>query len=244
MRRINFRLRTPITGSREPARAQPVALLLLFLVLLSLLSSGCTRKPSGPPETAQVTRVIDGDTVLLANGARVRLLGIDAPEMERDERPAEFKAQQAKDFLAHMVGGKKVRLEYDQLRYDHYGRLLAYLFLPEGPLVNVELVRQGLARVYSHTPNVRYQEVLMAAQRQAMEAHRGLWHTPLRQDVPYYLANRNTMRFHRPGCPLAAKIAPANRVKIPSLKEAYLRGYSPCRSCKPMSSGQGPVNSG
>jgi micrococcal nuclease len=207
--------------------------LLFFLFLLSLLLSGCAREPGGPPATAQVTRVMDGDTVILADGTQVRLLGIDTPEMERDGRPAEFLAHQAKDFLAHMVGGKQVRLEYDQLRYDHYGRLLAYVFLPEGPLVNVELLRQGLARVYCHPPNVRYRQVLVEAQRQALEARRGLWQPPLRQDVPYYLANRNTWRFHRPGCPLAMKIAPANREKIPSLKEAYFQGFSPCRSCKP-----------
>jgi micrococcal nuclease len=177
--------------------------------------------------------VIDGDTLVLAGGQRVRVLGIDAPELEKDGRPAEFLAHRAKAMLSELTQGKVLRLEYDQLRYDHYGRLLAYLFLPDGSLVNAEMVRAGMAHVYFHAPNLRHRESLLAAQREAMEARRGLWQKPLTQDEPYYLGNRNSLRFHRPTCPLAAKMAPANRVRLDTLKEAYLQGYSPCRSCKP-----------
>jgi len=182
-----------------------------------------------------VARVIDGDTLDLAGGARVRVLGIDAPEMEKREegKPAEFLAHKSKAVLADLTLNRKVRLEYDQLHYDHYGRLLAYLFLPDQTFVNAELVRQGLARVYFHNPNCRYREELLAAQREALEAKRGIWQKLLKQDEPYYLGNKNSLRLHRPGCPLAARMAPANRVRVTSLKEAYLQGYSPCRSCQP-----------
>ncbi len=94
-------------------------------------------------------------------------------------------------------------------------------------------MRQGLAQVYFHSPNLRYRDTLLAAQQEAMSARRGVWQKALKQDEPYYLANRNTFRFHRPNCPLAAKIAPANRLNFDSLKQAYLEGFSPCRSCKP-----------
>lgn len=206
--------------------------LLLFL-LAALLAWGCAPKPPGPPQKALVEHVIDGDTLILAGGQRVRLLGIDAPEMEKEGRAADFLAHKSKAFLAGLAQGKRVRLEYDQLRYDHYGRLLAYLFLPGHTLINAALLRQGLAHVYSHPPNVRYRDTLLAAQTEAMDARRGLWQKALNQDEPHYLANRNTLRFHRPGCPLAGKIASANRREITSLKEAYLEGFSPCRSCKP-----------
>ncbi|MHB8070167.1 MAG: thermonuclease family protein [Desulfobaccales bacterium] len=205
----------------------------ILLLLAAILAWGCAPQPPGPPPQALVERVIDGDTLVLAGGPRVRLLGIDAPEMAKKDRPAEFLADKSKAFLADLAQGKMVRLEYDQLRYDHYGRLLAYLFLPDHTLINAALLRQGLAHVYFHPPNVRYRETLLAAQTEAMDARRGLWQKALNQDEPYYLANRNTWRFHRPGCPLAEKIAPANRRKITSLKEAYLEGFSPCRSCKP-----------
>ena len=177
--------------------------------------------------------MIDGDTLILAGGRRVRLLGIDAPEMERDGRPAQFLAHKAKAYLAQLTRGKKVRLEYGPLRYDHYGRVLAHVFLADNTLVEAALLRQGLAHVYLHPPNLGYRGVLLAAQKEAMEARRGVWRQALHQDEPFYLANRNTLRFHRPRCPHAARIAPANRRKIKSLKQAYLEGFSPCRSCKP-----------
>lgn len=219
-------------SKRQTANGKRKTVFIIFL-LAALLAWGCAPQPQGPPQQAPVEHVIDGDTLILAGGQRVRLLGIDAPEMEKEDRPAEFLAHKSKAFLANLAQGKMVRLEYDQLRYDHYGRLLAYLFLPDNTLINAALLRQGLAHVYCHPPNVRYRETLLAAQTEAMDARRGLWQKALNQDEPYYLANRNTLRFHRPKCPMAKKIAPANRRKITSIKEAYLEGFSPCRSCKP-----------
>ena len=205
----------------------------ILLLLAAVLAWGCGQAPQLPPQTAKVVKVIDGDTLVLAGGRRLRLLSIDAPEMARKGRPAQFLAHKAKAYLAQLTLGKVVRLEYGQLRYDHYGRLLAHVFLADGTLVEAALLRQGLAHVYIHPPNVRYQEVLLAAQQEALEARRGIWQKALHQDEPYYVVNRYTLRFHRPGCPHAKKIAPANRGKINSLKEAYLEGFSPCRSCKP-----------
>jgi micrococcal nuclease len=180
-----------------------------------------------------VVRVIDGDTLELAGGRRVRLLGIDAPEMAHDGRPADFLAHKAKAVLSELTLNQKVHLEYDRLRYDPYGRLLAYVFLPDHRLVNAEMVRRGLASVYSIAPNLRYQKVLLAAQQEAIGAERGVWRQRLKADEPFYLGNRHTLRLHRPKCPLGARMAPANRVRFSSLKDAYLQGYSPCRSCKP-----------
>lgn len=193
----------------------------------------CGESPSPPPQAAQVVQVVDGDTVVLAGGAKVRVLGIDAPEMERDGRPADFLAHQAKAALTDLTLNRTVDLSYDRLRYDHYGRLLAYLFLPDSTLVNAELVRRGLARVYLISPNLRYQKDLLAAQYEAIQAQRGVWQQLLKQDEPFYLGNRNSLRLHRPKCPLAEPMAKANQVRFTSLKQAYLQGYSPCRSCKP-----------
>ncbi len=207
--------------------------ILVFFLIWTLLP-GCGREP-GPPQEAKVVRVIDGDTAVLEGGARVRFLGIDAPEMERDGSPAEHLAHESKAYVAQMIQGKTVRLEYDRERYDRYGRLLAYLYLPDGTMVNLAVVRQGLARVYSQAPNVRHQEVLNAAQQEAMAAGRGLWQKPLaqQQNEAFYIGNKNSKRLHRPNCSLAARMKPANRVRFTSLKEAYSQGYSPCRSCKP-----------
>jgi len=128
---------------------------------------------------------------------------------------------------------RTVGLSYDRLRYDHYGRLLAYLWLSDQTLVNAELVRRGLARVYFIAPNLRYQKDLLTAQQEAIGAQRGVWQELLKQDEPFYLGNHHSLRLHRPKCPLAAQMARANQVRFTSLKLAYLQGYSPCRSCKP-----------
>jgi micrococcal nuclease len=145
----------------------------LALTLL-VLALGCG-PATGPPREARIIRVIGGDRAVLAGGVRVRLVGIDAPKSAQNGRPGEFPASRARDYLTELIQGKTVRLEYDRERYDRSGRLLAYLFLPDGTLVNAALVRQGLARVHIHPPNVRFREELLAAQQEAMAAGRGLW---------------------------------------------------------------------
>ncbi|MDI6852337.1 MAG: thermonuclease family protein [Deltaproteobacteria bacterium] len=204
-----------------------------LLILLAALLCCCGARPQVPPQEALVVEVGDGDTVIIAGGRKVRLLGIDAPELEKEGRPADFLAHKAKAELARLINGQRLRLEYDELRYDQYGRLLAYLFLPDGSLVNAEMVRQGLAKVYIFPPNTRYQDRLLAAQREALEARRGLWQQALAKDEPYYIGNKSSLRFHRPDCPGGRQTAPGNRVQLESPKEAYLKGYSPCRMCKP-----------
>jgi micrococcal nuclease len=217
----------PKTGNRKPKTP------FIILLLVAVLAFACGRAPAAPPQQARVVQVLDGDTLVLANGRRVRLLGINAPELEREGRPAEFLAHKAKAYLAQLIQGKMVRLEYGQLRYDHYGRLLAHIFLEDNTLAEAALLKEGLARVYFHPPNLSHREVLLAAQKEAMDARRGIWLKALNQDEAFYLANRKTLRFHRPGCSMAKKIAPASQRKITSLKQAYLEGFSPCRSCKP-----------
>jgi micrococcal nuclease len=171
--------------------------------------------------------------VVLENGQRVRLLGIDAPEMEHAGQPADFLAHKSKQFLVELVQGKRLRLEYDRLRYDRYGRTLAYLFLPDGTNVSREMVRQGLAHVYTVPPNMRFREELLAAQREAISARRGIWLQALKQDEPYYIGNRRSLLFHRPTCHLGQKTSKKNRVEFKSILNAYMQGYSPCRTCKP-----------
>jgi micrococcal nuclease len=207
-------------------------LLLLVFTLISWAHAAPGQTPC-PVQEAVVAHVSDGDTVVLANGQKVRLLGIDAPEMEREGKPADFLAHKAKKFLAELVQGKQVRLEYDRLRYDRYGRTLAYLFLPDGANVSREMVREGLAHVYTVPPNMRFQEELLAAQREAINAHRGIWLQALKQDDPCYIGNCRSLLFHRPTCHLGQKTSQKNRVEFKSILDAYQQGYSPCRTCKP-----------
>lgn len=194
---------------------------------------GCTAQGQGPATQALVAEVRDGDTVVLDTGQKVRLLGIDTPELEREGQPADFLAHKAKQVLTNLAQGKRVRLEYDKVRYDRYGRVLSFLFLMDGTDLSREMVRRGLARVYTIPPNLRFREELLAAQREAIAARRGIWLKALKQDEPSYIGNKRSLIFHRPTCPQGGKTAKSNRVEIRSLTDAYLWGFSPCRTCKP-----------
>jgi micrococcal nuclease len=209
-----------------------LASLALLLALIQMLG-GCTAQGQGPVTRALVAEVRDGDTVVLDTGQKVRLLGIDAPELEREGQPADFLAHKAKRFLTDLAQGKRVRLEYDKVRYDRYGRVLAFLFLMDGTDLSRELVRQGLARVYTIPPNMRFREELLGAQRQAIAARRGIWLKALKQDETFYIGNKRSLIFHRPTCPHGEKTAKRNRKEFRSLTDAYLQGFSPCRNCKP-----------
>src|SRR5207253_6190876 len=124
------------------------------------------------PLSAQVVSVHDGDSItVLIDGRKekVRLIGIDAPEL--DQAPW---GVQARDALRGLVDGKTVRLETDITIRDQYRRLLAYVYVGE-MLVNLELVRQGQAVLYTLPPNVAHIEEYRQAQQEAREAERGVW---------------------------------------------------------------------
>jgi micrococcal nuclease len=127
---------------------------------------------------ALVQQVIDGDTVKLSTGERVRYIGVDTPELHHPRKPVEFYAREAKEFNRRLVEGKRVRLEFDVQRYDRYGRLLAYVYLEDGTFVNAELLRQGYAQLLTIPPNVKYANMFLELQRQARENRRGLWGRP------------------------------------------------------------------
>jgi micrococcal nuclease len=125
-------------------------------------------------QTYIVKRVVDGDTLLLINGERVRLIGVDTPETKHPEKPVERFGREAYLFTKKMVEGKKVRLEYDWQRRDKYNRILAYVYLMDGTFLNAEIIRQGYGFAYVKYP-FKYLDEFRQYQRGAMENRRGLW---------------------------------------------------------------------
>ncbi|MDO8602815.1 MAG: thermonuclease family protein [Candidatus Omnitrophota bacterium] len=127
----------------------------------------------------KVVRAVDGDTIELSSGETVRYIGIDTPEI-REKRGSDWiynprpYAEDAKAFNKNFVEGKSVRLEFDVQRKDKYNRILAYVYI-EDKMVNVEIVREGLAMIYTYPPNVRYSQKFLDAQREARDNKRGLW---------------------------------------------------------------------
>jgi micrococcal nuclease len=133
-----------------------------------------------PPDVGVITRVIDGDTVDVDIGGheeRVRMIGIDTPELHTDTGAAECFAGEALDFTtAQLPAGTQVRLERDVVGRDDYGRLLAYVFRrDDDALVNEAIVANGYARPLTIAPNEAYRDRFVAAAGAAEAADLGLW---------------------------------------------------------------------
>jgi micrococcal nuclease len=156
------------------------ASLILFLVITARALVLTTDEPA-PADLHEgkhhVRHVIDGDTVVLDDGRKVRLIGIDAPETDERRGPVEAWGPEAtrfaKDFVQRSDGW--ITLQFDQERFDQYGRHLAYVFV-EDKLLNEELIRNGLAEF---KPKYRYSGVMKRrfqhAETEAKSKHRGLW---------------------------------------------------------------------
>lgn len=124
-----------------------------------------------------VTAVFDGDTVDIATIGHVRLLGIDAPEVTHGLDTAAPFAREARERLSGLVLRRYVRLEFDGVRDDVYGRRLAYLLTEDGTLINALLLREGLARISTRVGLSRLDE-LRRAEAEAQTLRRGMWGTP------------------------------------------------------------------
>lgn len=125
------------------------------------------------PTKEKVKRVVDGDTIELANGQIVRYVGVNAPD---NGQPLEEEATEANQKL---VQGKTVTLEYDAYTSDRFGRVLAYPMV-NGKNIVVELARQGMVKVtiYEDRRKLKYQDELLKAQNEAKKKRRGIWLSP------------------------------------------------------------------
>ncbi len=146
-----------------------------MLALRAVPGEACSLPDSLERESVQVVSVHDGDSVRLADGRRVRLIGINAPELARDGRPAEPLASAARDALRERVAQKSALLVYDRERKDHYGRTLGYLFTADGLSLEAALLRQGLAFHIAIPPNLALAPCLSKAEKAARADSRGVW---------------------------------------------------------------------
>ncbi|MBI2880646.1 MAG: thermonuclease family protein [Candidatus Tectomicrobia bacterium] len=155
----------------------------------------------GLAQQVKVVTVTDGDTFKIA----VRLIGVDAPETRHPRKPIEFFGKEAGEFLRRIVEGKTVRLEFDRRPVDKYGRLLAYVFLPDGVFLNALLVSEGYARASPYPPNLKYRELFQALEREARARQKGMWSrlppatAPPQDARPPAVGNRKTRIYHTPG---------------------------------------------
>lgn len=134
-----------------------------------------------PSRLYVVERVVDGDTLLLHGGERVRLLGVDSPETVREGFPVEPWGPEASHFTKRMVEGRSVQLKFDKERRDRHGRLLAYVYI-DGVLLNEELIRAGLSKAQLQYPySSAMKRLFREAEDDAKAAGIGLWSQSVRE---------------------------------------------------------------
>jgi micrococcal nuclease len=150
----------------------------LFLVYFAIVLLAHAR------QFLKVKQVVDGDTIVTETGERIRLIGVDTPENGyASKKPTERFGKEAAEFTRRMVEGKRVRLEYDQANAVRgytdttpQKRILAYVFLEDGTLLNAEIIRQGYGYALSKYPFARMEE-FRRLEREARENRRGVWAT-------------------------------------------------------------------
>ena len=154
-----------------------ILLIAASLILLRPWESGPAGESGPAATTAQVTRVVDGDTLEARIGGEVedvRLIGVDTPETVEPGAPVQCFGPRASRFAERALEGRRVRLVFGVERRDVYGRLLAYAYV-DREFFNQELLRRGLARTLSIPPNTRYRALFERLELAAARTGRGLW---------------------------------------------------------------------
>jgi micrococcal nuclease len=149
-------------------------LIALAVAAVAVLQTPSTSGGVTRSDPVLVRYVIDGDTIAVATFGRVRLLGVDAPEIGRGFDSSAPFSREARARLTALILHRWVRLEQESARLDMYNRHLAYVMTEDGQCVNVVLVREGLARVSARLPLTRLPE-LQHAEAEAQAFRRGMW---------------------------------------------------------------------
>jgi endonuclease YncB( thermonuclease family) len=167
-------------GRRAPLWVVVIGLLLA--AILEQLNWFEARPGTGgepPAGLHKITQIIDGDTIAVeidGKEERVRLIGVDTPETQDPRKPVQCFGQAASDFTKRLIGEHDVRLEKDDLssNRDRYNRILRYVYLPDGTLVNAEIIRQGYGYAYTRFEFTKMAE-FKGYEQDARQAKRGLW---------------------------------------------------------------------
>lgn len=205
-----------------------IALVLTVICLVLLRLTEQIGQDKAPNDRFVIDRIIDGDTVQLRGGDRLRLLAIDAPEKGQPFY------EEAASFLAELALGKEAEIKYAGRRRDGYGRLLGYLYI-DGQFANRRLLAEGLAYIYLFKDNdLTSAEIgmLLNAQREAISNRIGLWSLE-RSKEPYYVSKSRSLRLHRPGCRTMGKLIEDRYRVFEERNEGLSEGLSPCRNCAP-----------
>jgi len=218
-----------------------LAAVILFCTLA--VSSPAATVAAPPGERVLVTDVVDGDTIKVLRGRQqvtVRLIGVDTPETGRPDTPVQFYGPEAAHFTRRSLLEKRVRLAFETTNRpggstDKYERILAYVFTDDEKNFNLELIRQGFAKVFTKYP-FQYQAEFIRAERAARKAGRGLWNDEHRAEWSdparrgRVIGNIRTEVYHVPGQLYYRSVDEKNRIYFRTEQEAQDAGFSKARN--------------
>lgn len=166
-------------GSNQAMQTQPVASPLPSFIAKDVPIATSSAVFGIEGERVLVAKVVDGDTIEISTGQTIRFIGIDTPETVDPRRPVGCFGKEASNEAKRLLLNKEVILQKDISNTDKYRRLLRYIYLPlengQTLFVNDYLVREGYAKVLTYPPDVKYNEQLREAEKQAREGKKGLW---------------------------------------------------------------------
>ena len=186
-------------------------------------------------ESAVCTQVVDGDTIYLDNGEKVRFVGVNTPERGVEGYIA------SKNFVQKLCLNKKVGLDIDDSKHnDKYGRTLAVVIV-DGKNVNEMLLKEGLAEIMYMPPSEFYPYNWANGNTHVADTHSSSSSSSYSSDsssssssgTGSYVANANTGKFHFASCGSVAKMSEGNKVYLSSRDDAINQGYVPCKRCNP-----------
>jgi len=159
--------------------------LLLFLSMPLISENIYSQNPNfsypfNYSRMVHVSRVIDGDTFVLSDSQRVRMLGVDCPEISRYNKPAELFSSEASEKTRSLIEHKTVKLVFDGKAFDMFGRILAYVWLVDSKgkdsiFVQAELLKNGLSRISYYTKEKRFYALFYNLRNTAMRKKLGIW---------------------------------------------------------------------
>jgi len=159
----------------ERLKFKPRLLALCLCLLWAGLSQAGTFSVIDQGRWVTVSHIYDGDTFRTTDGEKIRLLGINTPEVAHNDEPGQPLGQKARLRLEQLIAGKSVQLRLDKDTKDTYGRTLAQIYLRDGSWVNEILTHEGLAHVYTFVPNFHWAASLLQAEQTARSNKSGIW---------------------------------------------------------------------
>lgn len=205
-----------------------LAIFSFFLLLF------CITIPAYADTIYSVVSVLDGDTIILDDGSRVRIAYVDTPELEHKKRKQQYFSIKAKNFITKEVLGKKVELQRI-VDVDRYSRRVAIVTSQYGHDLGTYLVQNGMAFVYPHgRKQLSYVNKLITVQQKAIDNKVGMWNNAITylNKIGTVVGNRRSKRFFTLNCKFANQISKKNKIYFKSPVDAFYNGYAPARVCK------------